>query len=209
MYKVNLLPTKLQREGIIDVRRLLLVAGVTVAVVSFLSAYGVFLGSFFALKQELAATEAQLAALEPAVARAKKVIGERNRLEETLKDYRAIMEKKRSYYDLLFDLTLVTPVDLWLTELEFGRRSQQQADKEEAKTSAGESSTSSEKSAGSSSQVSNTVVFKGYSRTLASIGVFMSKLYDSGYFQEIRLLKAVEDEAGIKFELSAKLKEAP
>ncbi|HAA89358.1 MAG: Fimbrial assembly family protein [Thermoanaerobacterales bacterium 50_218] len=211
MYKVNLLPPKLQREGIIDVRRLLLVAGVTVAVVSLLGAYGIFLGSFFALKEELAATKEQLRVLEPTVARAKKVINERKNLESALNEYTSIMEKKRSYYDLLFDLAMVTPVDLWLTDLEVGTQSSDESskssDKSTGKSDKASGKTTSEESAGSSSQGPNTVSFKGFSRTLASIGVYMSKLYDSGHFEEIKLKKAVEEEAGIKFELVARLKE--
>lgn len=237
MYKVNLLPPKLQREGIIDTRRLALIAGTMLLAAAFLGGYAAFLINFFLLKSELATTRQQLASLTPVVSRVEKVKNERKQLEDALKEYHSILEKRLVCSDLLFDLNNFTPIDLWLTELEMAARPEEgktpaaapktggsspappsaaAADNKTAPAPGATSAPGSSKTAGASTPAPkepegyarpNQVTLKGFSRTVPSVGVFMYNLYQLPWFQEVKLRSLSAEKDGVKFEITASLKE--
>ncbi len=72
-YKVNLLPTELQREGLIDVRRLVVISAVTLFLALTLGGYGAFLINYTLMKNDLKDTGAQLTALTPLVSRVEQI----------------------------------------------------------------------------------------------------------------------------------------
>lgn len=213
MYKVNLLPPKLQREGIIDIRRLVIIAGTTLFVATIFGAYGAFLVSFFTLKGELVTTKQQLTSLVPVISRVEKIKEERKLLEAALKEYDSIFEKRKSWYDLLSEIGYITPVDLWLTELEICYKPGQE--KEQKGKNKDTANDSQEKADKGSSRVQekfasfprpNLVVFKGFSRSIPSIGVFMNNLFWVGYFEGVELERVSPESEGIRFEVVARLR---
>ncbi|MEW5818350.1 MAG: PilN domain-containing protein, partial [Spirochaetota bacterium] len=54
---------------------------------------------------------------------------------------------------------------------------------------------------------SNTVMIRGFSRTVPSVGVFINNLCQSQYFKEIKLNKINAENEGMKFELTAVVKD--
>lgn len=215
MYKVNLLPPKLQREGIIDTRRLALIAGTMLLAAAFLGGYAAFLINFFLLKSELATTRQQLASLTPVVSRVEKVKNERKQLEDALKEYHSILEKRLVCSDLLFDLNNFTPIDVWLTELEISFKPETKAEKTtpapETSSAPGRSKTAMASTPALKEPEGyarpNQVTLKGFSRTVPSVGVFMYNLYQLPWFQEIKLHRLSTEKDGVKFEITASLKE--
>lgn len=193
MYRVNLLPPKLQREGNIDFRRLFAVAGITLVSGAVVGGYGVFLGIYFGLKAELAATKQQIAALRPLAEQAEKIRAERERVEGLLREYKAVTAQRRVWWPVLGDLSAMAPGDLWLTGLDFMR-----AEGDGGDTSGG-------KTQGGLPPRANAVVLRGSSRSLSSIGVFQYRLVDSGYFRRVELRRVAPGGNGISFEIAAYL----
>ncbi len=215
MYKVNLLPPRLQREGAIDTRRLALIAGTALVAAAFLGGYAAFLINFFLMKGELAATRQQLASLAPVVSRAEKAKNEREQLEASLKEYHALLEKRLTWSDLLADLNNYSPVDLWLTELEISYKEETKAGKATPAPET-QSAPGAPKTAGLSAPAlkapegyarPNQVTLKGFSRTVPSVGVFMHNLDQLPRFREVKLRSLSAEKDGVKFEITAFLKE--
>lgn len=77
LYKVNMLPAKLQREGLIDVKRLVLISAATLFLALTLGGYGAFLINYTFMKNDLKDTTAQLEALAPLVSRVEQMRQER------------------------------------------------------------------------------------------------------------------------------------
>lgn len=210
-YKVNLLPPKLQREEIVDVRRLLIITGVTIFIAVILGSYGAFIISFYNAKNELSATRLQLTALNPVVARVEKMRAERVRLEQTVEEYNLILKSQKQWSDLLVDINRIMPVDLWLVGLEITYKQPEQKETGQGSQSG---APAQKQVAGNSSGAKkpetvsrpNVVIFKGSSRTVASIGVFINGLTHLPCFQEVRLDKVGEGANGIQFEITAFLK---
>ncbi len=78
-YKVNLLPSKLRREGLVDVRRLIIISVTTLVIAAILGGYGTFLFLFFNQKSELDNTRQQLASLTPIANRVQEMRKERKK----------------------------------------------------------------------------------------------------------------------------------
>lgn len=207
-YKVNLLPPQLQREGVIDFRRLILIGGATLLLAVILGGYGIFLINYLSMKNELASNKQQLASLSPLVSRVEEIVKERKELEATLEEYNAILEKHVAWSDLLYDLGDIAPVDLWLTDLDIANKTP--AAKEQssiAKPDAAPKADAQPKEADMYSRL-YTISYKGISQTVPSIGVFIRNLTMLPYFEEVKLVKIESDDQGAKrFEISAKVKD--
>ena len=67
MYRVNLLPPKLQREELVDVRRLLLTSVAAVLILAIVGVGVVFMIAFNNVKQEINYANQQLAVMQPTV----------------------------------------------------------------------------------------------------------------------------------------------
>lgn len=206
MYRVNLLPPRLQREGTLDVRRLVFVAGITALAAAMVVWYTAFLFNFLTAKTELAATRQQLASLSPLVKRAEAVAKERRAAEAALKEYEAALGERRTWSDLLMDLTHVTPVDLWLVELELyyrdlgGEKPEPKSDQAPGETKKGENVTGV-------IPRPNAVLLRGYARTVPSVGVFVNNLQQMSYFKQVEFKKLVAEADGLKFEINATLRD--
>lgn len=202
MYRVNLLPPKLQREGNIDFRRLFAVAGITLVSGAVVGGYGVFLGVYFGLKAELAATKQQIAALQPLALQAEKMQAERKRLEATMREYEAILAERKTWWPMLADLNTVAPADLWLTGLDL---SYVPGGQDKGAVQGGASSGKQEQDALPARP--NTLILKGSSRRLSSIGVFQYVLTGCGHFRQVELRRVAPGSDGISFEIVAHLEE--
>jgi len=196
LYKVNLLPPRLQREGVIDVRRLMLMLAAALPVVLLLGGCLLFRVNYSVIENELAETKAQLAALTPALARTEGVIREKTELEETIEECEEISRKHISWSGVLEDLGKAAPIDLWLTGLNI-------ANKEDA-VSKTASSRGQEESAVYTRP--NQLAVRGISRSLPSIGIFIRKLIELPYFEEVQLIKVNAVNEGMEFEITASVK---
>ncbi|NSW84209.1 MAG: hypothetical protein HPY90_13220 [Syntrophothermus sp.] len=203
MYRVNLLPPKLQREGNIDFRRLFAVAGITFVSGAVVGGYGLFLGIYFGLKAELAATKQQIATLHPLALQAEKIQAERKGLEAAMREYEAILAERRTWWPMLADLNKIAPADLWLTGLDLSYVPGSEQDK-----GAGPGGTSSEKQAQDALPGRpNTLILRGSSRSLSSIGIFQYRLTRGGCFRQVELRRVAPGSGGISFEIAAHLEE--
>ncbi len=210
-YKVNLLPPKLQREEIVDVRRLLIITGVALLIAVILGSYGVFIISFYNVKNELSATKVELTAVNPVAARVEKMRAERVELERTIEEYHLILRSRKQWSDLLVDINRIMPVDLWLVGLELTYKQPEQKAPGQVSQSGAPAQRQVSGNSGAAKQPEavprpNAVIFKGNSRTVASIGVFINGLTCLPYFLEVRLDKIGEGTDGIQFEITAFLK---
>ncbi len=206
-YKVNLLPPQLQREGIIDFRRLILIGGSTLLLAVILGCYGIFLINYLSMKNELASNKQQLASLSPLVTRVEGIVKERKELESTLEEYNVILKNHMAWSNLLYDLGDIAPIDLWLTDIDISNKTP--AAKEQnsnAKPDAAPKTEAQPKEADIYSRP-NTIIYKGRSQTVPSIGVFIRNLTMLPYFEEVKLVKIESDNQGVKFEISAQVKD--
>ena len=208
-YKVNLLPPHLQREGLIDFRRLTIITGTTLLIAIVLGSYGSFLFNFYTMKNDLAATRQQLEALAPMVARVEGLRKERKELEAILEEYKYILEKHIAWSTLLYDLGDVTPIDLWLVDMDLTNN---QETKPQGGGTAAPASTPKEPAAKETRYAHayprpNVITFKGYSRTVPSIGVFVNNLYKLPYFKTIKLKSISDEPEGFHFEITANIKD--
>lgn len=196
LYKVNLLPPRLQREGVIDVRRLILILAAILPIVLLLGCCLLFRVNYSVINNELAETRAQLAALAPAQSRMEGVVRERTELEETIEECEEISRKHISWSGVLDDLGGAAPIDLWLTGLNIANK-----DDAVSKTAPGRGQ---EESAVYTRP--NQLEVKGVSRSLPSIGIFIRKLNELPYFEEVELVKVNAVNEGMEFEITARVK---
>lgn len=197
LYKVNLLPPRLQREGVIDVRRLILILAAILPIVLLLGCCLLFRVNYSVINNELAETRAQLAALAPALSRMEGVVRERTELEETIEECEEISRKHISWSGVLDDLGGAAPIDLWLTGLNIANK-----DDAVSKTAPGRGQ---EESAVYTRP--NQLEVKGVSRSLPSIGIFIRKLNELPYFEEVELVKVNAVNEGMEFEITARVKD--
>ncbi|ACX52809.1 Fimbrial assembly family protein [Ammonifex degensii KC4] len=193
-YKVNLLPPRLQVEGLVDKRRLLILVSTLLGGGGLVLGYGAFLLNFLLTKSELARTQQELSRLRPQVQAVEAIHTERVRLEKALKEYADIVHARRSWHSILKGIGDVCPADISLTVLEVVPAE---------KTQAGKASSKAELPPPAS-----VVNIQGVSQSFTAIGVFERKLWESGYFQEVRLEKVSTDKSGLyAFTMQARLKE--
>jgi type IV pilus assembly protein PilN len=197
LYKVNLLPPRLQREGIIDVRRLVLILAAILPAVLLLGCCLIFRVNYSVINNELAETRAQLAALAPALSRMEGVVRERTEMEETIEECEEISRKHISWSGVLDDLGGAAPIDLWLTGLNIANK-----DDAVSKTAPGRGQ---EESAVYTRP--NQLEVRGVSRSLPSIGIFIRKLIELPYFEEVELVKVNAVNEGMEFEITARVKD--
>lgn len=219
-YRVNFLPPQIQREGIIDFRRLILIGGATLLLVLTLGGYGAFIINYYGMRNELTSTKQQLASLAPLVTRVEGIVKERKELEATLEEYNLIRKKHVAWSDLLYDLGDIAPVDLWLTEIDISRKDPAAKEQSGGTTKPAEQKTAESQQASPAKTVAgqeqkerdtysrpNMITYRGASQTVSSIGVFIRNLIGLPYFEEVKLVKISTDNNELKFEITAKIKE--
>lgn len=210
LYKVNLLPPRLQREGVIDIRRLIAAAGAVLGATVILGCYVIFLINFTVIKTELTETKAQLASLAPVTARVEGITRERTEIEETIKELDGITSKHIAWSSLLYDLGSAAPADLWLTGLDISNKDaaagEQAANQGTAAPALNRSSDNSRQGADPYTRP-NLVTCKGLARTMPSIGMFMNNLLALPYFEDVKLAKVNSVNEGVEFEIIARIKD--
>jgi len=193
-YKVNLLPHHLQREGLIDIRKLAVMLAVALPAAVILGGYIIFLINYGAVKDELAETKSQVASLAPATARVAGIIRERSELEAAIAEFDQVLKHHKSWSGLLYDLGNIAPVDLWLNGLEISDKPFNTLADHKQKEPDPYASPS-------------LVSFKGMAGTVPSIGIFLRNLNGLPYFAEVKLVKINAVSEGLEFEIIAGIKD--
>lgn len=201
-YKVNFLPPRLQQEGLIDFRRLILLGGTTLFVAVVVGAYGAFLIHYFSMKNELAAAKQQFGSLAPLVARVEAVVQERKELEAAIAEFDLITTKQAAWsntlFSLLSDLPGITPMDVWLTSMDVLNKG----------ASAATAETAGQGQNGADIYMrADTIVLKGSSATVPSIGVLIKNLNGLPHFSEVKLDRISSENTEIKFEITATIRD--
>jgi len=115
---VNLLPPDLLPGLGVDRRRLAVAAAVTLAVGFLVLAAAAGISRLALARQELAWMRAELAALQETAARAEQVSAERQRLDQAVAAFDSLKAQIRPYKPLLDQIGTKVPVDLRLTAVE-------------------------------------------------------------------------------------------
>lgn len=203
IYKVNLLPANLQREGIIDVRRLLMAGSLTLLSAVVLGSYGIFLFDSLSMNSDLKETKQQLESLAPVIARVEAMRKERRDLEATLAEYNLITKKHAAWSDLLYDLGDIAPVDLWLVDMEILNKPDVKKPGGSPNPTQKNDEKGKEPDTTQSLPRPNVITFDGFSRTVPSVGMFINDLYKLPYFKEVKLNSVSDEKEGFKFKITA------
>ncbi|HPZ42541.1 MAG TPA: PilN domain-containing protein [Bacillota bacterium] len=216
-YKVNMLPAKLQREGLIDVKRLVLISAATLILALSMGGYCAFLINYTFMKNDLQDTTARLDELAPLVSRVEQMRKERTELEAALKEYEEIIQNQKSWSVLLDDLSNIIPIDAWLVDLAILNRPVERKtspDGAPASTNEADSQNKAGSTAGDKEKKTaglphpNTITLKGYSRTVSSVGVFIMNLNYLPYFEDVKLNRiSLDANKGYSFEITTTLKD--
>jgi type IV pilus assembly protein PilN len=210
LYKVNLLPPRLQHEGILDIRRLIAVTGALLGAAVILGCYATFLINYAVIKTELTETKAQLASLAPVTIRVDGIVKERTAIEETIKELDEISSKHTAWSSLLYDLGSAAPADLWLTGLDISNKNAAAGEKAAKQSTTGpalNTSVDSSRKEANPYARPNHVTCKGLARSLPSIGKFIKNMLALPYFEEVQLIKANAVNEGVEFEITARVKD--
>ena len=210
LYKVNLLPPKLQRESIIDIRRLIAVTGALLGAAVILGCYIIFLINFAVINTELTETKAQLASLAPVTVKVDGIVRERAEIEETIKELDDISSKHTAWSNLLYDLGSAAPADLWLTGVDISNREAatgEQTDKQGTAAPVLNKSPDKNRKEANPYARPNYVACKGIARSLPSIGKFIKNMLGMTYFEEVHLVKVNAVNEGMEFEITARIKD--
>jgi Tfp pilus assembly protein PilN len=221
VYKVNLLPPKLQREELVDVRRLSLIIAVMLLIVVVLGTTGFSVLSYLTMRNDIAAATQELASLQPTVAYVENLHQQRVAMQSTAADYKALLQKNITWSSLLSELDDIAPADVWLVELDIvntqlpGTQAGKAAPSGAAASSApsatptaapGAATTPTPRAGasvgGGSGQAAapmpppNTVTIKGYSLSVTAIGIFEKNLNQLPYFKSVVLKSIGSQDAG-------------
>lgn len=192
--KVNLLPPELQREGIIDFKRLLKISVITVLIMVVLGGYAAFLVKFSVTRSEVDIAGQELEKLQAVVVRIEDLKKERKRNEVVAEGLHKLVSERDIWSDRLDDLNYNLPVDMWLTELDLlktqapGKTPEKKVKPAEQKAAALQQPSSIPKP--------DTLILKGFSLSVPSIGVFIYHLNQLPYFSNVTLNEIKESEDG-------------
>lgn len=212
MYKVNLLPPKLQREEVVDISRLFLIAVITFFSVIILGAGAFFIVNYFTMRNDIAAATQRVSTLQPTVAYVTNLRKERTAMEKTVTDYKALLNKQITWSSLLYELNDIAPVDVWLVELDIQNVALPAGTP--GVVSVKPATAAAKKPAGKAALQNtepiprpNTVTIKGYSRSVPEIGIFVQNLKQLPYFKNVLINKINSDTTGNSFDITAYIKD--
>ncbi|SHE60765.1 type IV pilus assembly protein PilN [Desulforamulus putei DSM 12395] len=218
MYKVNLLPEYLQhRDVAICKRKLLVLGGSGIVLLSLLIGYGIFYLQFISDQHRLDRDTEELAKLRPRVAEIQRLKGEIKAKQEQYYTFSRILEKRLSWHRMLQDLSLALPRDTWINRLEIkkverppgsgGFASSGYKPVAEVKVESAESKGKPVSNL-QSPPVPNVMYLYGTCWTMGSVGVLVNNLSRLPYFDSVKLVEAKHDkEKGIiLFELAASVR---
>jgi len=214
MYKINLLPTELQRDLSLDVKGLVRRVSITITLILLLFGYGVFLFMGYLTQKEINDTEKYLNQISSTVKKVEGIKAQRVKNEESTKKFKELLNARLTRFPLLEDLSYNMPVDLWLDNVDMSYVAPANASggATQGQTAAppqAQGQAAADKKVPVSPPVPNTLTIEGYSRTVPSVGIFMNNLYRMPYFSSVVLneLKTDEKSGSVKFKLTAVLKE--
>lgn len=236
MYKVNLLPSELQRDFIIDVRKLIVGSVSALMIVGSCAAYALFLYKLHTVTIAVAGAGQYLNSLQGDVVAVKEIKKQRIRNEQTVRNLREILEKRIIWSKVLEEVNLSLPEDMWLVRLDLAHRDLRNAPGLKAGAGAAEReapaevakdipSTALQQGASDKRQpgvpvrpagipqdvpppAPNVLVFEGYSHSVSSVGVFIHSLYRMPFFSKAILNELSEDEktAAVRFRITVLVK---
>jgi Tfp pilus assembly protein PilN len=193
------LPPELLPVSYIQGRRLFIIAGLTLLFGALLIGSGIFFLQVSSMKAEINANQVKLAALE---AKVKDVTGlqtQRQNMERKTADLEILLQQKKKHIPLLDELAENIPVDVWLTGISI----------QESKSSqqTGTAPSPAAPAAGRLVISGTSLVIKGVSRSVSSIGVYVRKLLELPYFSEVYLDEFKEqDDETMAFTITCSLK---
>ncbi|MGD0152181.1 MAG: PilN domain-containing protein [Thermacetogeniaceae bacterium] len=205
MYKVNLLPPNLQREELIDMRRLLILAVSVTLTMLVLGAAIFFVVNYFDMRQEIASETSQLASLQPSVNYVQTLQGQTKMMQGIVTGYKVLLNRQVTWSSLLYELDDIAPTDLWLVELDLTNASQPKT---------GTATPAGKVPAASIAQNNtepvpfpDTVTVKGMALSVPSVGIFVQNMRQLPYFKDVVIKTITAQTGGNSFEITAYVKD--
>jgi Tfp pilus assembly protein PilN len=200
MYRVNLLPPKLQREELVDVRRLLLTSVAAILILVIVGTGVGFVVSFNNVKQEINSANQTIAILQPTVDMVQGLQSQIRVMQSTEADYKGLLGRQVTWSNLIYKLNEIAPSDLWLTELDMSNAdlSKDPAAKQASTAFPAAPGASGvpgangnvvamgdAQSAGEPYPYPNVITIKGMANSVTSIGIFDQNLNNLPYFKNV------------------------
>jgi Tfp pilus assembly protein PilN len=212
-YRINLLPRKLQSDGIVDLRWLGLTLAVILSAALLVGGYLCFYSNLLLLKGNVAAVEKQLPALRQPAAEAEDLKAKRIDAEAALSDYQTLLRERKARCGVLLALNKMLPDDLWLNDLESGIKPAQPVGSTGSTTGGtetpgksvapGVTGTSGKPGAGGQTENRDALKLHGEALTAASVGVLLKNMNDSPLFSRMALDKIYQEKGVIRFDITA------
>ncbi|MBO8137651.1 MAG: hypothetical protein H0Z40_05895 [Desulfotomaculum sp.] len=210
MYKINLLPRDLQGRPHFIISRLVGIALITLFICIAAASYGGFLSKLKMKREELKELKMELASAAPAVGKLNSARNDNTEQQKKLIQLQSLLQKNINWYELLEDINYSTPKDISLTRIELTRIEifQQAPGKgtgvKEQQASGIDSLVGYEykqhETAGKDKNNENNkkdkkvLILKGAGTSLSSVGLFIFKLQQLPYFDEVILKTARREE---------------
>jgi len=200
MYRVNLLPPKLQREELVDVRRLLLTSVAAILILAIVGTGVGFMLAFNNVKQEITSANQTLVVLQPTVDMVQGIQSQIRAMRSTEADYKGVLDRQVTWSTLIYKLNEVAPSDLWLTELDMSNAdlSKDPASKQASTPFPAAPGASGVPGANGSvvamgdaqssdepSPYPNVITIKGMANSVTSVGIFDQNLNKLPYFKNV------------------------
>ncbi len=200
MYKVNLLPLNLQREELIDIRRLLILAVSVTITMLILGVAIFFVVNYFNMRQEIDSETRQLESLQPSVNYVQSLQNQTNTMQAAVTDYKALMNRQITWSSLLYELDDIAPTDLWLVELDLANANQPKVGSTAA---AGQTTaTPAAQKNAAPEPYPNTLTVKGTALSVPSIGIFVQNMRQLPYFKDAVIKTITAQSEGNSFEIT-------
>lgn len=135
-YRINLLPPELQPRPLVDRKRLVTIAGLTMVLGLLLIGGAGWLIKSYNQRSELASINGQLASLSPVVQKVEQIRAQKQKLLASAAAMEELLSRHRAWKPVMDDIARILPVDMWLVSVDAAYN--QDADKV-LKTSAGAS----------------------------------------------------------------------
>ena len=200
MYRVNLLPPRLQHEELMDVRRLLLISVIAVLVLAILGAGVSFVISDIVVHQEIDSAVQQLTSLQPTVAMVQSMQSQTRAMLSTEADYKGLLGRQMAWSSLIYELNDIAPTDLWLVELDMTNADLSKVPAAKQVTTVSPDANGNAATKGNAQNGSepvpypNVITIKGMSGSVTSIGVFDQNLNQLPYFKNV-VIKSITSQA--------------
>lgn len=208
MYEVNLLPPELQRAWSVSTRRLFLLVVISLVIGLVIFGYAFFLVQSYLTRNELAVVQQRIAA---ASIRAKEASNLKQRRQQAGASYKAreeLINGRQLWADMLDDINVNVPVDVWLTEMKvYPEKKTGHDDKSGGKAEPAKGG-QQDKTTIEVPPRPDKVYIEGAAWSIPSIGVLLSNLASLPYFNEVTLEEFHRDEElGVTvFSISASVK---